>query len=294
MRFDVTTRTPTDVAAKRTMLAPGVWYRANLLRSVTITTSSHYEVGFRAWTSGDAFTVEVWTDSLMLENASTPWTGLHPTQTVSSTPAVGDRAYAYEAVPLTVLWGDSIPAAGGTAVSNHLIAEMICGYFESPIDSDTLGGVGGETSAQVLSRATTAIGSDATLADRATIIWCGTNDSILSPADSLDNLLSLIELLLAAGNTRYAVATVLLDSDASATSAQTRRINELNELIRSHPWTRHSCIDISPHWAENARAKHRGDVTHPNNLGISEIIWPYFRDRLIELGWYERRETGHW
>lgn len=293
VRPDLTTRNPVVSGSSKNLLMPGVWQRIQKVTNVSYTASTTFELGLKGGDVGQTAEVEVWMDSWMLEDYSAPFAGFHRTLPVSYSSRI---TVADLESPLLSVWGDSIVAGGGIASTGHYLGRALTGYFEQAHDSDTDGGKGGDDSSQVLTRFTAA--TDA-VKSRGTIIWCGTNDSPtpsrnIPPEQTVENIISMVDQMIALGNTRYAVATVMHTIDDTPGTPGFGNRARINELLRAHPKLDGRLIDIAAEMGDTPEPQYFGDVTHPNNAGYEQVIFPLFRDRLIEMGYFDRLQDGVW
>lgn len=284
----LTTRTPLVSASNKHLLMPGVWHRLKLDVTVAYTASTQYELELNATTVGATPLIDVWMESFTIEDFSTPWNGHHRLNLAGASPLT----VADQPLPLFTIWGDSIAAGGGSAITGHYMAEAITGLYECTRDASSNGGVGGETTAQVLTRVTAA---SAAVTQRASLIWCGINDGLtVSPEQTVRNIISMVDELIAQGNTRYAVCTVTHVLGFGPGTETYNHREEINRLLKAHPKLIGRIIDTSAALGPVPDAAYMGDVTHPNNAGYQDVLFPVIKQHIDSRGWFARRQAGDW
>lgn len=284
----LTTRTPLVSTALKYLLMPGEWHRLNVDVTVTYTASTGYELELNAATVGKTPLIDVWMDSWTIEDFSTPWNGHHRLNLVgASAMTVADQP-----LPLFAIWGDSIAAGGGSAATGHYLSEVITGRYECTRDASSNGGAGGETSTQVRTRV---LAASAAIKQRASVIWCGINDGLsVSPEQTVRNIVDMVDEFIAQGNTRYAVCTITHVQGHGPGSVLHARRTEANRLLKIHPKLRGRTIDVSAGLGDVPDSIYMGDVTHPNNKGYQDIIYPLIKAHIDQKGWFARRQVGDW
>jgi len=314
--FTALTDTPTDSATNFLTVPPGIWQRISVDIEGTYNSSTTCEISIGRSANGTS-TLYVYEDSLMIENYSSPWTGLHELHTVSAQEANGDYTSVSALLPEMLWGGDSITygCCQGEQTGDGLfpLPRMLAQHFETTWDEHGEVAAGGRKTNGVLSEFQLIdAGTHGTIPeealDRHVIFWIGTNDipSFETAAQAWGNIEDAIDILIARGNYNYLVATVMFrtagyqDSMYPPDGVGYQEIVDLNNLIRASEKTAGKLIDINAHLGYNFTMTNDDPLTyedtegnfndglHLTTQGYVDMVYPFFLQRLEEEAWFDR------
>lgn len=317
LNVTVSTSTPTATATIPTVIAPGIWQRIHGKLTGTFTASTTLEFNLAKPNTGNAL-VYVWKDSVMLEDYSTPWEGLHELHTVSDQAADGPLTSYSREIPNIMWCGDSISygcCAAEIPAGMYPFPRALMQRLEGTWDAAGAASANGRKTGSFAVGTTSVFytasqGTNPTIPasslDRPTIFWIGTNDtgSYETAAYSFNQLKLAIAYLTSRGNYKYAIALPLFRtqgyeySHMPPSGANYLDMLEFHRLIRTDSITSGHVIDIAGHTGYNFTEVSPGvyadtegnysDGLHLTVQGYMEMCYPFFLQRLQEMGWFNR------